>query len=77
MSKELVEYIAKALVDNPDEVAVEEIEDDRGSVLNLSVSESDLGRIIGRSGKTAKAIRSILSVSSTKSGSHTLLKILE
>ena len=77
MSKELVEYIAKALVDNPDEVSVEEIEDDRGSVLNLSVSQDDLGRIIGRSGKTAKAIRSILSVSSTKSGSHTLLKILE
>ena len=77
MSKQLVEYIAKALVEKPDDVFVEEVEDDRGSILNLKVSESDLGRIIGRNGKTAKAIRSILSVSSTKSGSHTLLKILE
>jgi len=77
MSKELVEYIAKSLVDNPSEVVVEEVKDDRGSVLNLKVAGGDLGRIIGRNGKTAKAIRALLSVASTKSGSHTLLKILE
>lgn len=77
MSKELVEYMAKALVDNPDEVSVEEVEDDRGSVLNLSVADGDLGRVIGKNGKTAKAMRAILSVSATKSGSHNLLKILE
>lgn len=77
MSKELVEYMAKALVDNPDEVSVEENEDDRGSVLNLRVADGDLGRVIGKNGKTAKAMRAILSVSSTKSGSHNLLKIME
>ena len=77
MSKELVEYMAKALVDNPDEVSVEENEDDRGSVLNLRVADGDLGRVIGKNGKTAKAMRAILSVSATKSGSHNLLKIME
>jgi predicted RNA-binding protein YlqC (UPF0109 family) len=77
MSKELVEYMAKTLVDNPDEVSVEELEDKRGFVLNLSVADGDLGRVIGKSGKTAKAMRAILSVSSTKSGNHNLLKILE
>ena len=77
MSKELVEYIAKALVDNPDKVIVEEHKDERGSILNLSVDKSDLGKVIGKSGKTAKAIRAILSVASTRSGSHNLLKIME
>ncbi|MDT8317694.1 MAG: KH domain-containing protein [bacterium] len=77
MSKGLVEYMAKALVDNPDQVSVDEIEDDRGSVLNLRVADADLGRVIGKNGKTAKAMRAILSVSSTKSGSHNLLKIME
>lgn len=77
MSKELVEYMAKALVDNPAEVSVDEVKDDRGSVLNLRVADGDLGRVIGKNGKTAKAMRAILSVSSTKSGSHNLLKIME
>jgi len=77
MSKELVEYIAKALVDNPDKVSVDEVKDERGAILNLSVDKSDLGKVIGKNGKTAKAIRAILSVASTKSDSHNLLKILE
>lgn len=77
MSKELVEYIAKALVDNPDKVVVDEVKDERGAILNLSVDKSDLGKVIGKNGKTAKAIRAILSVASTKSDSHNLLKIME
>lgn len=77
MSKELVEYIAKALVDNPDKVVVDEVKDERGAILNLSVDQSDLGKVIGKNGKTAKAIRAILSVASTKSDSHNLLKIVE
>lgn len=77
MSKELVEYIAKALVDNPDKVVVDEVKDERGAILNLSVDKSDLGKVIGKNGKTAKAIRAILSVASTKSDSHNLLKITE
>ncbi|MDH3974475.1 MAG: KH domain-containing protein [Deltaproteobacteria bacterium] len=77
MSKELVEYIAKALVDNPDKVLVDEVKDERGAILNLSVDKSDLGKVIGKNGKTAKAIRAILSVASTKTDSHNLLKIME
>ena len=77
MSKELVEYIAKALVDNPDSVQVNEVKDERGAILNLSVDKSDLGKVIGKNGKTAKAIRALLSVTSTKADSHNLLKILE
>lgn len=77
MSKELVEYIAKALVDNPDKVVVDEVKDERGAILNLSVDKSDLGKVIGKNGKTAKAIRAILSVASTKSDTHNLLKIME
>lgn len=77
MSKELVEYMARSLVDNPDEVVVEEEEDARGSILTLSVVESDLGIVIGKNGRMAKAMRAILSVASTRSGRQTLLKIVE
>ena len=77
MSKELIEYMTKALVEHPEEVNVEEVEDDRGAIINLSVAESDLGRVIGRNGRTAKAMRAILSVASTRSDRQCLLKILE
>ena len=77
MLKDLVEYVAKALVDMPDEVRVEEVEDDKGSILKLYVAQTDLGKIIGRNGKTAKSIRAILSAASTKAGTQTLLKIME
>lgn len=77
MSKELVEYIAKSLVDHPDEVGVDKVDDELGYVLKLSVAESDLGKIIGKGGRTAKSIRSILSVASAKSGDRILLKIME
>ncbi len=73
----LVEYIAKSLVDDPGEVSVEEVEDDRGSIISLSVPEKDLGIVIGRNGKTARAIRAVLSAASTKTGRQTLLKIVE
>ena len=77
MLKDLVEYVAKSLVDMPDEVRVEEVEDDKGSILKLYVAQTDLGKIIGRNGKTAKSIRAILSAASTKAGTQTLLKIME
>ncbi len=77
MLKDLVEYVAKSLVDIPDEVRVEEVEDDKGSILKLYVAQTDLGKIIGRNGKTAKSIRAILSAASTKAGTQTLLKIME
>ncbi len=64
--KELVETIAKALVDNPDEVRVEEVEGDGLTEVKLRVAPSDMGKVIGRSGKIAKAIRAIVKAASAK-----------
>ncbi len=60
MLKELVEYVAKALVDNPDAVSVEAIEDGKMTTLRLKVAQSDLGRVIGKHGRTARAMRTYL-----------------
>ena len=59
--KELVEYIAKALVDNPDEVVVSEVVGDQTCVLELKVAKEDLGKLIGKQGRSARAMRTILS----------------
>lgn len=75
--KELVEFIARSLVDNPDQVAVRESEGDQGSVLELSVSRDDLGKIIGKQGRTARAIRTILGAVSAKTKKRVVLEILE
>jgi uncharacterized protein len=75
--KTLVEFIAKALVDSPDEVVVAEVEGEKTTVLELRVAQSDLGKIIGKQGKTARAIRTILNAASTKSRRRTVLEILE
>ena len=77
MFKDLVEYIAKALVNNPEDVRVEETQDARGSVLELYVAHDDLGKIIGKNGRTAKSIRAILSAASTRAGKQSLLKIVD
>ena len=63
--KELVEYIARALVDNPDEVSVKETSGARVTVLELSVNEKDIGRVIGKDGRVANAIRTLLRVAAT------------
>jgi len=73
----LVEYIAKALVDSPDDVVVTEVEGEKTTVLELRVASSDLGKIIGKQGKTARAIRVILNAASTKTRRRTVLEILE
>ena len=75
--KELVTYIAKALVDHPDQVEVNEIEGEQTSVLELKVAKEDLGKIIGKQGRTARAIRTILSAASTKIKKRSVLEILE
>ncbi len=75
--KDLIEYIAKALVDNPDEVQVNEIEGEQTSVIELKVAKEDLGKVIGRQGRTARAIRTILSAASTKLNKRSVLEILE
>ncbi len=75
--KELIEYIAKALVDNPDQVRVSEIAGEKTSVIELSVAKEDLGKVIGKQGRTAKAMRTILSATSTKIRKHSVLEIIE
>ncbi len=75
--KELVEFIARSLVDNPDQVEVRESEGDQASVLELSVSRDDLGKIIGKQGRTARAIRTLLGAVSAKTKKRVVLEILE
>lgn len=77
MLKELIEFIAKALVDNPDMVKVSEIEGEKTSVIELSVAKDDLGKVIGKQGRTARAMRTILSAASTKVRKRAVLEIIE
>jgi predicted RNA-binding protein YlqC (UPF0109 family) len=75
--KLLIEDIAKALVDKPEEVSVSEVDGERTTVYELRVATSDLGKVIGKQGKTARAIRTILSATGTKIGKRCVLEILE
>ena len=75
--KELIDYIAKALVDNPEQVDVSEVEGNRTSVLELKVAKEDLGKVIGKQGRTARAMRTILSAASAKLKKRSVLEILE
>ena len=77
MLKELIEYIAKALVDNPDQVRVAEIVGEKTSVIELNVAKEDLGKVIGKQGRTARAMRTILSAASTKVKKRAVLEIIE
>ena len=75
--KELIKYIAQALVDSPDEVDVSEVEGNQTSVLELKVAKEDLGKVIGKQGRTARAMRTILSAASAKIKKRTVLEIIE
>jgi predicted RNA-binding protein YlqC (UPF0109 family) len=75
--KELIEYIAKVLVDNPEEVSVTELEGKQTSVIELRVAKEDLGKVIGKQGRTARAMRTILGAASTKIKKRSVLEILE
>ncbi len=75
--KSLVENMAKALVDNPDQVDVNEVSGERTTVFEIRVAESDLGKVIGKQGKTARAMRTILSAAGTKLGKRCVIEILE
>ncbi len=77
MEKDLVEYIAKSLVDDPDDVSVNIIEGEKSTILELRVAQDDIGKVIGKHGRIAKAVRTILSASSTKSGKRVVLEILD
>jgi len=75
--KDLVKYMAQALVDNPDEVDVAEVIGEQTSVIELRVAKEDLGKVIGKQGKTAKAMRTILSAASSKIHKRSVLEIIE
>jgi len=75
--KDLIAYIAKALVDKPEEVVVTEIEGEQTSVIELRVAKEDLGKVIGKQGRTARAMRTILGAASAKMKKRSVLEILE
>lgn len=77
MEKDLVEYIARSLVDDPSGVAVNVVEGEKSTILELKVSENDIGKVIGKQGRIARAIRTLLSASATKSGKRVVLEILD
>ena len=76
-SKELVEVIAKALVDNPEEVVVTEKAEGRGFVIELHVASSDMGKVIGKQGRIAKAIRSVIKAAASKEDKKIIVDILQ
>jgi uncharacterized protein len=73
----LIEYLARGLVDHPEEVVVEEVDEPDALVFELKVAEQDLGKVIGKQGRTAKALRTVLSAASSKVRRRVLLEILE
>lgn len=75
--KDLIQYIAQSLVDHPEHVAVSEVEGNQTTVLELKVSKDDLGKVIGKQGRTAQAMRTILSAVSSKLKKRTVLEIIE
>ena len=75
--KDLIKHIAQALVDKPDQVEVFEVQGERTSVIELKVAKEDLGKIIGKQGRTARAIRIILGAASTKIRKRSVLEIIE
>jgi hypothetical protein len=77
MLKDLIEFIAKSLVDNPEAVQVSEIEGEQTSVIELKVAKEDLGKVIGKQGRTARAMRTLLGAASTKARKRAVLEILE
>lgn len=75
--KEMVEFIVRSLVDNPDQVRVDEVEDVHGTVLELRVAQPDMGRVIGKSGRVINAVRSLLQVRAAKDGVRVNLELIE
>jgi hypothetical protein len=73
----LVEYLARGLVDSPEAVVVEEVDEPDALVYELKVAETDLGKVIGKQGRTAKALRTVLSAASSKMRRRVILEILE
>ena len=77
MSEQVLTYIAKSLVDNPDEVQVFSVEEDGETVLELRVHPDDMGKVIGKRGRTAKAIRTMVKAAATREGTNVAVEIVE
>jgi predicted RNA-binding protein YlqC (UPF0109 family) len=77
MMKELVEIIAKSLVDHPDEVSVTEVEGEQSIILELKVANDDMGKVIGKQGRIAKAIRTVIKAAATKEDKRVMLEIIQ
>ena len=77
MEKDLIEYIAKSLVDDPSSVSVQEVEGDKSTIIELRVAQNDIGKVIGKYGRIAKALRTVLSASASKTGKRYSLEILD
>ena len=77
MEKDLVEYIVKCLVDDPAAVNVAVVEGEKSTILELRVAQDDIGKVIGKHGRIAKAIRTVLQAATVKGGRHTVLEILD
>jgi uncharacterized protein len=75
--KELVELIAKALVDHPDDVEVSEVEGDKSTIVELRVSPDDMGKVIGKQGRIAKAIRSVVKAAAMRDGKRVIVEIVQ
>jgi len=75
--KELVEYIAKALVDNPEQVNVTQVEGERSVVLELRVAQEDMGKVIGKQGRIAKAIRTVVNAAAIKDNKRVMVEIIQ
>ena len=75
--KDLVDFMARSLVDQPDKVSVNEVAGEQTTVVELSVAKEDLGKVIGKQGRTAKSMRTILNAASTKLNKRSVLEIME
>ncbi|MDR2178198.1 MAG: KH domain-containing protein [Treponema sp.] len=77
MEKDLIEYVAKSLVDDPSQVQVNVVEGEKSTILELRVSPEDIGKVIGKHGRIARAIRTVLQAAAARSGKHMVLEILD
>jgi predicted RNA-binding protein YlqC (UPF0109 family) len=77
VEKDLVEYIVKSLVDDPGQVQLNVVEGEKSTILELRVAAEDIGKVIGKHGRIAKAIRTVLQAATARSGKHTVLEILD
>lgn len=75
--KDLIEFIAKSLVDNPDAVKVTELQGEKTAIYELRVNSNDLGKVIGKQGRTARAIRTLVSAAATKQNRRAMVEIME